>query len=136
MVPLKTNRHVLTWLCLYQNDEKLQKREKLKHYTFALVHFALNVIGFTASATYFVKFVIGNFEESLFALAQSFGEANMIYITIINFMLRQKITNIFKAISSIHNDCKRIHFEFQQNYSSRFKFFHLLQMQKHLNCDF
>lgn len=107
MIPLKTNRLILTWLCVYQNDDMQSgKREQLMHCAFALSILCMHIIGFVASAAYFVKFFTIDFEESLFALLQMCGTANMIYITMITFMLRHQITDIFITISAIYAECE------------------------------
>lgn len=107
MIPLPTNRRVLTWCCVYQNDDdQTDKYEKLLRRAFALSVFGMSMIGFVVSAAYFVKFVSIDFEESLFALLQMCGECNMVYISIIVFMLRHKISGIFKTISAIYDECK------------------------------
>lgn len=72
MVPLETNRRVLSWFCVHQHDgdRQIKRREILMHRAFALFIFGMNSIGFVVSAAYFVKFVTFDFEESLFALQE------------------------------------------------------------------
>ena len=107
MIPLETNRRILTWFCVYQRENvQMEERERLMHRAFALFIFAMNSIGFIVSVAYFVKFVTIDFEEALFALLQLCGEGNMMYINVITFMLRRKITDIFNAISAIYAECK------------------------------
>lgn len=85
---------------------KCAKREQLMHRGFALFIFCMNLIGFVASVAYFVKFVTIDFEESFFALLQICGEGNMGYIDVIPFMLRHKISDIFKTIPAIYAERK------------------------------
>lgn len=106
MIPLPTNRRILTWFCVYQNDgDDTKNCEKLMHGAFAWTIFCINLIGFVSSAAYVVKFMSVDFDGSLFALLQIFAEINMIYNNAIIFMVRHKIAGILKAILAIYEEC-------------------------------
>lgn len=126
MIPLATNRRVLAWLCVYYDDEQIEKPEQLMQYrAFALFIFGMNVVGFAVSVAYFVKFVSIDFNDSLFALLQAFGGGNMIYISGITYMSRQKICNIFKTISTIYAERKLAFYKISWPYHSSIPSFFL-----------
>lgn len=113
MRPLELNRRILIWMCVYPCDENTTRWKRLAYILFSILIFVLNAIGLIFSTAYFIKYVSIDLEQSLFALLQAVGEANMVYILIITFILRHKITAMLKSLSKIYDMCKEdAHFFF------------------------
>lgn len=105
-IPLETNRFVLTWLCVYPADESTSKWQKMVHFMFGLAVFTANSLVFIVSISFFAKNVSIDLEEALFALIQMAGSGNILYVSIISYISRHKITTIFNSLSKIYESCK------------------------------
>lgn len=106
MQPLETNCRILVWMCVYPCDENTTIWMRSAHILFSVFIFVMNTTGFVFSGAYFVKYVSIDLEQSLFALLQTVGEANMLYILAITFILRHKITAMMRSLSRIYDMCK------------------------------
>lgn len=102
MEPLKTNRRVLTWLCICLPNKDTRSIYEWIYAIFSWTVFTLNLCAFLFSALFFIKFISTDLESCLFALFQIFGAANVVYMTIIAFFHRQKIRAIFEGLSNIY----------------------------------
>lgn len=102
MIALKSNRRVLTWLCIYPADENTSEWQKRAHVAFSVFVFGLNLFACGASAVYFIKYASDDLESSLLALSQMSGCINALYINIITFSSRHKITAVIDSLSDIY----------------------------------
>lgn len=106
MIALKTNREVLRWLCVYPAEENASKWKKGIYAAFGAFILCTNSFAFGASTVYFLRNTSNDLESSLLALGQLAGCANVIYISIITFLMRRKIAACLDSLSKIYNDCK------------------------------
>lgn len=102
MIPLETNRWVLTWLCVFPPERHTSKWKRLAHVAFSLTVFFINAGSFFGSLAFFLKYMSVDLEQCIFALVQMIGEVNMSYISIITFLLRDKIKAIYDNLSRIY----------------------------------
>lgn len=107
MIPLKTNRRVLTWLCVYTIGKNTTKWQKMFYVGFTIFVFVCNIFSFGVSGTFFVRHVSVNIEKSLFSLIQIIGTLNMNYIVIITLLKRHKISAIFVSLTKIYEASKK-----------------------------
>lgn len=109
MIPLNTNRQMLTWLCIYPSAENESRSKKMVYIIFSVFIFASNLFGMATSGCYFLRNKSESLEDSLFALITTIGTANVAYINGITFYLRHSIAGLFKALGNFHKECKRVH---------------------------
>lgn len=108
MNPLKTNRRVLTWLCGItptKSTSKLQKIAYIGLTSFVMIGHLLSV---AASSVFIYRNISDNLKETLFALMHVVSAASMIYQSVVTSLLRRKIDSIFKRLSTIYNESKRV----------------------------
>lgn len=98
MIVLETNRRVLTWLCIYPADENTSKWQKRAHIAFSAFVFAANIFVFGASCIYFYKYASADLATSLMALCQISAWFSVLYIGIITFLSRHKITAVIDSL--------------------------------------
>lgn len=108
MVPLRTNRQVLTWLCVYPSEEGDSKLMKLAHISFTLTILAVNLLAFGISMYSFIHLVNTNLEASLLCLLQMVAEMSAIYIIVITVYNRRDISAIFTTLTKIYGTRKCI----------------------------
>lgn len=84
-------------------DESMDSKQKRKCKAHAWTVLILNVISFTASLTYCVKFIQTDFESSTFAFMVAAGELGMIYISIAAYLMRHQIDEIFNGLWTIYD---------------------------------
>lgn len=106
MVPLETNRRILTWLCVYPADKNTSKWQKRGYAVFSAAVVFMNCFGFTVSSAFYLKFASTDPDEAIFAIIQMPASAYTIYISIATIILRQKITDIFQTLSTIYEMCR------------------------------
>lgn len=115
MIPLKTNRRVLQWFCVYPANESDSLWIRFAYICFALFMLAINIIVIVVSITFFIRFASTNLEEALFTVIQLAGIVTMTYVMIITFFQRFKIIGIFKSLENIYKICKsRFQFGFMK----------------------
>lgn len=102
VIPLKTNRWILTWLCVFPPEKNTSKWKKLAHIAFSLTVFIINAGSFFGSLAFFLKYMSVDLEQCIFALVQMIGEVNMSYVSIITFIQRDKIKAIYDDLSRIY----------------------------------
>lgn len=106
MIPLRTNRRVLTWFCVYPPEENATKWQKRAYIAFAVYALTLNSVSCVSDAAFFFKFVSTDLEKSLMALLQLFGNATMVYALSITFLLRKKFVAIIESLTTIYETSK------------------------------
>lgn len=108
MTPLKTNKKVLTFLCIHLADESVSVWRKLAYALFAASIFLAHVCAIASSAVHFSRFMSIDMGSALFGILQLGGHANMAYMLTIAIVLRQKITTIFDKLANVYKIRKRI----------------------------
>lgn len=111
MKPLVTNHRVLTWLSLCSADENTSKREKRCYILFAAINYFIFIFFLACSIAYFFTFIQTDLEKSLGSLFQIAACSGIIYMLIVIFFLRHKISAIFIKLSDVYKASKNL-FEF------------------------
>lgn len=112
MVPLKTNRCVLTWLCIYPAAEDTSKWSKLAHKVFTLSVLAYNVAAISISIR---SFEVDDLEQLIFSVLHFAAELNSIYVFASTLILRHEITAMIDRLIEIYQ--KRKIWLFSSNFS-------------------
>lgn len=102
MEPLSTNQRVLRWLCICPATKNTSESIKWARVLFSWTIFTLNLFAFVLPVLFFVKFISTDLESCLYALFQIPTTGNIVYMTIIAFFLRHKITAVFENLSIIY----------------------------------
>lgn len=102
MVPLKTSRRVLTWLCMCKPDVPLSAFQKVTCFSVVLVYFISMFGTFGGCAAFFIRFVSVDLTESLYALISSTASTDIVYGFIMGYINREKISMIFDNLSKIY----------------------------------
>lgn len=116
MIPLETNRRVLTWLCVFPSEEGTSWHMKVAHIAFCSFVLGMNVVSCIVSVAFLLKYISNDMEQCLFAFVQICGEVNMSYIIIITYLLRHKITATYNSLADIYRTCKNIKLFFKTLY--------------------
>lgn len=106
MTPLETNRRILTWLCIYPVNENASEQHKILRSLFGIGVFVANLMVFIVSIVFLVKFASTDIEEALFSVIQLAGTGNILYVSIIIFIVRHKIVGLFKSLDKIYEERK------------------------------
>lgn len=110
-MPLKTNRRVLMWLCVWPPAKEISLSKKIGY-----IIFALNVFGFTLIPVILDIYLLmlslrtGELETSFQAIYQMSVSANTAYACVLIFVLRTKIDDIFEKLIELHDARKLIIF--------------------------
>lgn len=72
MKPLETSKRVLTWFCIF-SEENTTKRQLLAHLSFSIFVSVSVFCGALASAIFAIKYISTNLEDSLYAIFQMSG---------------------------------------------------------------
>lgn len=108
MIPLKTNRLILIWLCIYPTDANTSQGKRIAHILFSVSIFAVNLIGIISNGWYFIRYKSVSLEDALFALITIIGTVNAAYINVITFYLRHKIVRLFEILDQFYESCKHL----------------------------
>lgn len=102
MAPLMTAQQVLMWLCLFPANENSSKWKKSKHILFC-IGIVLVLLGcLISSFVHFTTFLSTDLEKSLYSLLQIASTASMLYVLVVGFLLRHKITAILQHLPEIY----------------------------------
>lgn len=80
MRPLETNRTVLKWPSVYPLDGTTSDRNKMCYRIFSVSIIIIQILATGANAAFFLKFASTKLEDSLFALMQLLGMANVYFM--------------------------------------------------------
>lgn len=103
MEPLKTNRYLLSWLCLYPNDGYTSSSMVFAKRVFAVQSFVVNFTGFWGSVIFACNNFQSDFERALVGVLQMSGLFHVIYFQIFGRFLRPKIVSTIEQISKFHH---------------------------------
>lgn len=106
MIPFKTTKWTMTWLCMCPTTKSWNKRKKLIRAVLTLTIIALILCMLVAHLVYFLKFMSVNLGDSLFALMNVIAISDILYGMIVEFFLRHQIGAIFKKLSMIYKASK------------------------------
>lgn len=106
MNPLKTNKLVLTWFCVYPAEEN-----ESSIVTFARVLFSLGIVfgmvsAFIGSVVFFYRFILIDLESSLGALFQISAYLSTIYMIGVSAFMRRRLVAIIDELEMIYKASK------------------------------
>lgn len=104
--PLRTNRQVLTWLCVYTIEQNSAKWKKMCYVFCTVFIFLCNLLSFAVSWTFCIRNWSVNLENSLFSIIQIIGMINANYIIVITLFKRHEISGIFMSLENIYRECE------------------------------
>lgn len=114
MEPLKTARHVLTWLSAYPADENISKWRKVGYVTFSstvLLGISLySLESYLLARLFFSKNVSSNLEASLLSVFQIVGTASVLYISVAGILSRYKFQASYNKLLQIYSITGKILF--------------------------
>lgn len=97
-IPLQYCRRVLTWLCLYTIDNKTSKQA---YVLFTMIITLVLMSCLISSIVHCSTFLSIDLEKSLYSLLQIASTASMLYVLVVGFLFRLKITTIIQQLSEI-----------------------------------
>lgn len=103
MEPLKTARHVLTWLSAYPADENIGKWRKVGYVTFSSTVLLGISLYSLESCLFFSKNVSSNLEASLLSVFQIVGTASVLYISVAGILSRYKFQASYNKLLQIYS---------------------------------
>lgn len=106
MEPLVTNRRVMTWLCMCPAEKSASKKERIFYVAFAFTVTTTSLIFLLASVVYVMKYLLIDFEPSLYALFQAVAEVAMMNLVFVAFLMRHQIEAVFTQLSKIYRASK------------------------------
>lgn len=104
--PLAMNQRVLTWTCICPIDVNTNKRKKLLFIIFTCAIYLSIICGLASSYAFLVAHLSTDLEEAFYALLQITVFAGLIYVQLIAFILRHKITAFLGTLSEIYESSK------------------------------
>lgn len=103
-MPLKTNRRVLMWLCVWPPSQEISMSEKIGYIIFAINVFGLTLIPVILDIyLLMISFRIGKLETCFQAIYQMSVSANTTYACVLIFILRTKINDIFEKLIELYD---------------------------------
>lgn len=109
MKVLVTNYRVFTWFRVCPSEEPISWCRNFVYSSLIPIIFIASVTITATSSAYFRTTILShNMEESLFLFIYIVGFINSIYLIIVTFILRHKITRLFKSLSGIFEESKII----------------------------
>lgn len=105
--PLETAQFILTSLCICPTDDTTTPSKTRFNIVFTSIVAATQFCGFATSLSYIIKFILIDFEGSLFAFLAFIGHVILIYSFMTALYLRHKIGDIFKQLTKIHENSKQ-----------------------------
>lgn len=99
MKPLATNQQLLTWFCVHQTPAN--NSPPPLHILFTVFFLSIEINGLAASLVYFLKTVANDLGDSLHALFQIFAISGAIYLYVVAFLVRNKISGFLRTLENI-----------------------------------
>lgn len=110
MSPLQTTQQVLKWLRIRPIDPDEKSWKNLYYAIFTFTIFTIEVLGIAGTAVFIWKHFRTDLEACLYALFSVTGACGAIYMCIVAFYLRNKITALFESLSKIY-DARKTRFK-------------------------
>lgn len=105
MKPFFTTQRVLVWFVVCPADKNSNRWKKIAYHIFTLVTFFSILFAYFA---YFVKFKSIHLDTSLYAVLMSIFVSGLIFLSMVMFAYRHKISNLMNKLSDIYNSSKLI----------------------------
>lgn len=109
MEPLKLNRQWLAWLCLCAPDKNTSPTMRSFYSIFPVIVLVGDLVGLAAGTAFFLKIISSDLESGLYSLCQMAGMADMAYMMILSFFLREKFTATVDSLMKMYreSECSR-----------------------------
>lgn len=108
MVPLAAHRRVWTWIGLCSFDENPSKWKNMLYFMLNMILSTSFVGAIFASGAFVMAFLPTDLEGSLHALFQVTAYTGLVYVVIVAFIVRHKITDIFSKLTEIYEQSKSL----------------------------
>lgn len=106
MKPLQSIQQAMIWACMCSPDYKLSKWEKLVRFICGCTFSPLMSGALLSSIAFFTKYVLIDFEESLYAIFEMAGAIGVIYLDVVALFSQREISEIFRGLNEIYEKCK------------------------------
>lgn len=108
MRPLATTHLLMTWLSMCTVDESTTRRQKRIYIGYTWVIFIINVMAFSASFGYCLKYFTIDFGAAVRGFMTAIIAFGIIYFMIVAMRMRERIDGIFTSLSEIYKRSKWI----------------------------
>lgn len=108
MIPLETQRKVLTWMSFYPANEKTNIYQKIAYFILFITVFIVTLTFLWGSINYFFVFISIDLKESLYTLYLVAAMAGVFYAIIIGFTTKTKMEMVFDELTNIYNASKKL----------------------------
>lgn len=106
MDPLKIERQILTWFCICPPADNVGPAKRVTYAIFSVTVVVVIASLVIASAVYFQKYMAIDFEVAFDGLHPVFGWTPLVFIFIIMHLLKDRIVEVFDALSNIYSERK------------------------------
>lgn len=106
MIPLESNRRVLTWLCGVPPPDSCTKREKITYRVLATIIIMTHLLSVISSTMFIYRNMSVNLVEALYSLFHTVAALQTLYQSIGKVLLHRKIIVIFDRLEEIYNESK------------------------------
>lgn len=107
MIPLKTNRQVLTWLCVCRPPKTTSEWKKRIFIVFGTAVFVSNIASLILDIIFLSKTIKVDLGESYYIMFQIGASSNRTNALIIGIFIRGKINALFDNLTDIY-DARKI----------------------------
>lgn len=121
MIPLATNRQVMTWLCMHPADASDSKRKRMYYILFTTAVCASGLSALVSSVVFITQFISVDFAACLYAVYQVAAESAIFNAIIVAFIKRHQIVDLFTKLTEIYVTGEPIH----ENKFDRYLFLYL-----------
>lgn len=104
--PLATTKLMMTWLSMCPAEESATIRQKRLYIAYTSAILIVNVIAFSASLAYCIKFFSVDFDSAMFACMVVIGSFGFIYFIIAAIRMHHQIDDTFESLSTIYENRK------------------------------
>lgn len=103
MRPLVATQRVLVLLLVCPADENSSRWEKIANHVFTFAMFFTLLFAIPAYMAYFWKFKSVELETSLFAAMLSNNVSGLVFLSVVMFAFRHKISDLLNKLSDIYD---------------------------------
>lgn len=101
-----SNKLILTWLCIHPPAEETNRIRRLAYVAFTILVFMISFLGWLDSAIFVYRFIDTNLEAALFGILQFIAMTNVVYLTIIAYILRPKLVEVIQKFTLNYRLCE------------------------------
>lgn len=106
MIPLQTNRLILTWFLIYPRAKNTTYQIAFAQYTFAVLCFFVTSVGVYGSVRFFNQYVHTDLDASLFGVLQAAALFSATYMQMCAHIFRPQIIEMIEHFSRFYKSRK------------------------------